>query len=213
MILCGCGHMFDWLGSQADVHSAVFILFRWLWHAAWMHWCWQWMWGEPDSWQHLHFSELMQDDLSHDTRPQPVIYTATAVMWVKWAEIREKWQEERKEKKKEGRCRHYFAQAYFIWMKTIFILHLRSTFYFYGLEQHWQPIFACCLGECVCPGQALGTLWAGPVPHPLWLLEKHFSLLLGMHKHQPEVQGIKENSFELNNCMLKLGPVTTVYIL
>lgn len=100
MILCGCGHMFDWLGSQADVHSAVFILFRWLWHAAWMHWCWQWMWGEPDSWQHLHFSELMQDDLSHDTRPQPVIYTATAVMWVKWAEIREKWQEERKKKKR-----------------------------------------------------------------------------------------------------------------
>lgn len=59
ILLCGCGHMFDWLGSQADVHSTVFILFRWLWHAGRMHWCWQWMWGEPDSWQHLHFSELM----------------------------------------------------------------------------------------------------------------------------------------------------------
>lgn len=59
ILLCGCGHMFEWLGSQADVHSTVFILFRWLWEAAQMHWCWQRMWGEPDSWQHLHFSGPM----------------------------------------------------------------------------------------------------------------------------------------------------------
>lgn len=41
---------------------------------------------------------------------------------------------------------------------------------------------------------------------------REVSLLLGMHKHQPETQGFKKKSLELNKCMLKLRPVTTLYI-
>lgn len=77
--------MFDWLGSQADVYTTVFILLWWLWHATRMWWGWQGMWGGPDRWQRLRSSEPMQDDLSPDDRPQPVIYLLTALMWVKWA--------------------------------------------------------------------------------------------------------------------------------
>lgn len=39
----------------------------------------------PDRWRCLRSSEPMQDDLSPDGRPQPVIYLLTTLMWVKWA--------------------------------------------------------------------------------------------------------------------------------
>lgn len=56
-----------------------------------------------------------------------------------------------------------------------------------------SPSLPAVWGNVSAQGQALKIFWAGPMPHPSWLLGKPFSLLLGMHKHQPEMQGIKKN--------------------
>lgn len=132
--------MFDWLGSQADVYTAVFILLQWLWHATRMRRGWQGMWGGPDRWQRLRSSEPMQDDLSPDDRLQPVIYLLTALMWVKWAGDGGKSDKRQRESE--------WLQERKIW-QTLFDIKISTTAISYismGMPSQ-EPIISSLLGR------------------------------------------------------------------
>lgn len=99
----------------------------------------------PDRWQCLRSSEPMQDDLSPDDRPQPVIYLVTALMWVKWAGAG--WGGGEGESDKRQREREWLQERK-TW-QTLFNIKISTTAISYismGMPAQ-EPIISSVLGK------------------------------------------------------------------
>lgn len=124
-------------------------------------------------------------------------------MWVKWAEMREKWQQGRK-KKRGGFDTILHEHILLKWrLYSSYISGLPAISV--GWNSIDSPSLPAVRGNVSVQGQALEIFWAGPVPHPSWLLEKPFSLLLEMYKHLKEMlhcKGSIQKYLPCGDCLL-----------